>query len=259
MLACAKGNRHVVLLLCATLRKAGDVSTFAHDKKGKTALIHAATNGHAEAAGSVLDAVERAWLAGNLNWFTYLHHKDREGKTALDHAKANKHEKAIAQIEASHKKLLDDYSPGFHGTAVEKASEKGDLALLEKLLAAGASVQLGKGSARTALLRAAKAGHTPVVRRLLATFGKDAKARIAYVTQKTSYYVPLHEAASAGHLLVVQELLEAFGDDKDACRAHAEAVTFAGGENVQRTAMGHAENNGHQEIVTLLRKHGATK
>src|SRR5262249_6756653 len=273
MLACAKGNRKLVLLLCGAMRvNSTQDEIFAQDKQGQTALIHAAANGHAEVIDSVLIAVETAWEAGRQNWFAYLDHKDKESKTALDHARANKHDKAAHQIEAGFKKLLDDHSSGYDGTALEQACEKGNVPVVAGLIARGANVQLGKPKATTlpkaknpskgtALFRAAANGHTPVVRRLLATFGKDDESRIKYVCETTeSNETALHRAAEKGHLLIVQALLEAFGDDTALCAKHADAeARESDSRSSFSTPLAVAERKGHKEIVTLLRRHGATK
>ncbi len=222
MLACAKGNRRVVLLLGAKMRTTGIVEqTFTQDKAGQTALHHAALGGQAGVVESILVTVEAAWDDGKLNWFAFLDHKDKEGKTAIDLAKEKKHAAAEAALAAGMKALLNRPSKTYRATAVEESSERGDLALVERLLACGASVQTGflhkpGERAATALARAARRGHTAVVKRLLASFGDDQEKRVKYLREgegNDAWECAAWAAAMNGKSAALQAVLEGFGKD----------------------------------------------
>jgi cytochrome c2 len=85
-------------------------------------------------------------------------------------------------------------------------ARRGDLAALEKLLAAGAPIDAPDGSGATPLYLAAAEGHTDVVTRLLAA-GADAGRQVSGPFGSTG--TPIHVAARYGHLEVVRILLKA--------------------------------------------------
>ena len=107
--------------------------------------------------------------------------------------------------------LLVGASPPATDSADElrRAASAGDVAAVERLLAAGAPVDAANAYGATALLMAADRGRLEVVRLLL--------ARGADVDLKDSYYggSPVAAAAQRGHLEVVKLLLEKGASDLD--------------------------------------------
>ena len=86
------------------------------------------------------------------------------------------------------------------------AARRGDLAAVEKLLAAGAQVDATDGSGATPLYLAAGEGHAAVAARLLAA---GANPRHPASGPFGSTGTPIHVAARYGHLEVVRLLLKA--------------------------------------------------
>jgi cytohesin len=174
------------------------------------------------------------------------------------------------------------------------AAEEGHKKLVELLLAHGADLNASTSYDRTAAELAMSRGHTEIVKLLvskgadisplhLAIYLKDvAKARSliesgADVNRRTPYgTTPLDRAVIAGFKDIV-ELLIAKGanvnakDNWDwtplhsAVYGHKDIVELliAKGANVNarngggRTPLWYAQDEGHTEIVELLRKHGA--
>ncbi|MGH8706844.1 MAG: ankyrin repeat domain-containing protein [Burkholderiales bacterium] len=86
------------------------------------------------------------------------------------------------------------------------AARRGDLAAIDRLLAAGAKVDAIDGGGATPLYVAANEGHAAVVPRLLKA-GGDPRHRVMGFTGSTG--TPIHAATRQGHLSVVRVLLEA--------------------------------------------------
>jgi cytochrome c len=86
------------------------------------------------------------------------------------------------------------------------AARRGDLAAVERLLAAGAQVEATDGGGATPLYLAASEGHAAVVGRLLAA-GANPRRPVPGPFGSTG--TPLHAATRNGHLGVVRALLEA--------------------------------------------------
>ncbi|HJS38656.1 MAG TPA: ankyrin repeat domain-containing protein [Burkholderiales bacterium] len=121
------------------------------------------------------------------------------------------------------------------------AARRGDLAAVEKLLAAGARVDATDGGSATPLYLAAGEGHAAVVARLLAAGGNP---RHQALSSFGSTGTPIHAAARNGHLDVVRLLLEAgvdpnLPDDGVGPPLHA------------------ALRRGHTGVAKLLRSFGA--
>lgn len=89
--------------------------------------------------------------------------------------------------------------------SIIRASVKGDLAQVKKLVDEGADVNATDSSKRTALLEAAWGGHTDVVKYLV-----DCGASVNCV--EVSGYTPLMRAAEEGHTAVVTLLLKKNAD-----------------------------------------------
>lgn len=127
--------------------------------------------------------------------------------------------------------------------ALMDAAIRGEAAEVERLLAAGADATVWPHSGRTPLHNAAAFGHDRVVAILLIA-GADADATtlisVPSQTALISDVTPLHLAASYGQAAVVEELLAA-GADVHARRGDG------------TTALELAEENGHDEVIELLR------
>ncbi len=129
------------------------------------------------------------------------------------------------------------YAP-LHTTVV-----RGDIQAIEDLLAKGTDVNARDEDGYTALFIAALRGHKEVVELLLAK-GADINARLDVDAKGAGGWTSLH-AASRHDRKSVAQLLIAKGADVN-------AKTEKG-----QTALSLAKENGHTEIVELLRKHGA--
>jgi len=86
------------------------------------------------------------------------------------------------------------------------AARRGDLAAVERLLAAGAAVDATDGAGATPLYLAAGEGHAAVVVRLLSA-GANPQRQVSGPFGSTG--TPIHAAIRYGHLDVVRALLEA--------------------------------------------------
>ncbi|KAK1750001.1 ankyrin repeat-containing domain protein, partial [Echria macrotheca] len=128
-------------------------------------------------------------------------------------------------------------------TALQAASEDGRLAVVGRLLIAGADVNAGPAEShgRTALQAASGGGHLAVVERLLAA-GADINASPA-----ESYGLTALQAASeGGHITVVERLLTAGAD-----------VNAGPAESHGQTALQAASGGGHLAVVKRLLIRGA--
>ncbi|KAK4164976.1 ankyrin repeat-containing protein [Cladorrhinum sp. PSN259] len=126
-------------------------------------------------------------------------------------------------------------------TALQAASEGGHLAVIERLLTAGANVNADptKANGRTALQAASEGGHLAVVERLL-TAGANVNADPAWYGRTA-----LQAASEGGHLAVVERLLIA--------GANVNADPTRNG----RTALQAASEGGHLAVVERLLIAGA--
>ncbi len=131
--------------------------------------------------------------------------------------------------------LIKLLGPGGHGEAylVESAG-RGDVKLVEQLLAAGVAVDIETPDGETALRGAATAGRVEMVRYLVSR-GADPN-RAGGILSRT----PLMNAAEMGHREVVEVLLAAGADPT---RKDARG----------RTAVTIAESGGHADIAERLR------
>ena len=124
-------------------------------------------------------------------------------------------------------------------TQLFAAAQNGNLAEVNRLLAAGANIEAENVNKATPLYIAALKGHTAIVERLLAA-GANKEA------QDVNKHTPLFVAAFNGHTAIVERLLAA-GANKDA-------------ENVNKqTPLYIAALKGHTDIVERLLAAGANK
>lgn len=133
---------------------------------------------------------------------------------------------------------------GYYGqTALQAASQKGHLAVVETLLAAGAEANApgGNNGGRTAVVLASGAGHLNVVRRLV-----SAGADINRPPHRYSGRTALQAAAEGGHMEVFQWLLKQGAD-----------INAPAGKTGGRTALQAAASGGHAEIVEILIRQNA--
>ena len=119
-------------------------------------------------------------------------------------------------------------------TALIYAAERGTVDAAQALLSGGATVDAAKKDGGTALMAASHRGHLELVQALIA-------ARAALDKQNDEGATALMGAAQQGHALVVVALL----------RARADPSLRALG----RTALEWAREEGHQEVVAILRRH----
>ncbi|KAF8542006.1 ankyrin repeat-containing domain protein [Trichophaea hybrida] len=144
--------------------------------------------------------------------------------------------------------LIDEGKIDANGTdngwsILQLAAQVGHLAVVERLLQAGADVNTepSNSNGRTALWAAAKGGHHAVVDRLLQA-GADVNAKPSYDDGRTA----LQAAAGGGHQAVVERLLQA-GADVNAKPSYDDG----------RTALQAAAGGGHQAVVERLLQAGA--
>lgn len=124
-------------------------------------------------------------------------------------------------------------------TALHAAAGRGDLDIIDLLLAAGADLEARDHEGRTPLFLALRGGHGEAARRLL-----DAGADAALVSDAGD--TALLEAARSEDEALVRRLLEG-GSPVNAVRPEGRRVT----------ALMRAADQGHSPVVRLLLEHGA--
>jgi len=150
---------------------------------------------------------------------------------------------AQGDIELLDVLLEGGYSLQITSAALQTASGGGHSEIVERLLAAGANVNVGpaKDRGRTALQAAAGGGHLKVVERLLA-----AGANVNVGPAKYNGRTALQAAAEGGHLEVVERLLAA------GANVNSDPAKYNG-----RTALQAASEGGRLEVVEQLLAAGA--
>jgi len=274
-LAAEKGHKEVVELL---LEHGADVN--AKDTRNRTALLYPAEKGHKEVVELLLE--HGADVNAKDNWdCTPLHSAAEEGHKDIVELLITEGANVNARDRASR-------------TPLHYAAEKGHKKIVGLLLAHGADVNTGTYSNLTAADFAMREGHTEIVELLIskgadisplhfAIYMKDeGKARSlieggADVNKRTPYgTTPLHRAADSGFKDLANLLIDKGADvnAKDnwnwtplhyAAYGHKDIaeLLIAKGADVNardgggRTPLWYAEEEGHTEIVELLRKHRA--
>jgi len=128
---------------------------------------------------------------------------------------------------------VDMPSPKDGTTAITWAAYKGNLELIDALVAAGAGVDFADAQGAPPMKKAVERGHAQVVRRLI-----DAGARLDYCDDQSSMTL-LHLAAIYGHRSIVQSLLDKNAD-------------IGARDKLGRTPLYYACRYGHVGLVDLL-------
>jgi uncharacterized protein len=134
---------------------------------------------------------------------------------------------------------IETEDPGTGATPLVIAAYRGNVAVIEMLLSAGADVQRANRGGITPLMSAAQSGHAALIPILL-----EAGADLETLSTSAYHQNALHFAAQKGYREVVEALLSA-GANVDAL------------ENTHSTALMYAAYGGHTEVVEILLEHGA--
>lgn len=139
-------------------------------------------------------------------------------------------------------------SPLLNGmTALFLAAQAGHIAIVRRLIEAGADATIGRRDGTSCLFVAAKNGHTDVVAFLLSLPGLRAQLQEVYVERGYQYSgcTPVWVCAEKGHVDALQMLLEPASEMAD---AHARNVAGV-------TPLMVAADCGHYSAVQLLLQH----
>jgi ankyrin repeat protein len=135
---------------------------------------------------------------------------------------------------------IEARDPDTDATPLVIASFRGNIAVVEMLLAAGADVNSADRSGFTPLIGAAQFGHATLIP-ILVEAGADLEALSITDNQKAA----LHFAAKNGHAAVVEALLNAGADVNVLVKS------------THSTALMNAAYQGHMDVVKILLEHGA--
>ncbi|MFC1604811.1 ankyrin repeat domain-containing protein [Planctomycetota bacterium] len=245
----------------------------AENIRGETPLQFAADKGHKEVAelliakGAEVSSIHvaarigaSAQVATFLEEGTDINAKDALGQTALHHA-ARAGYKEIVELLLAHGADVNIGEDSYNRTAAEFAMNGGHDKIVELLISKGADIPP---------LHLALYAKDKSKARSLIEGGADVNKRTGYGTN------PLHRAVSAGYTGIVELLIDK-GADVNAkdnwswTPLHSSVyqgkdiveLLIAKGANLNardgngRTPLWYAQDDGHTEIVELLRKHGA--
>lgn len=164
---------------------------------------------------------------------------DREKVELLIHAIQSGNEEKVGEILDDNPKLANAEQDWVNKwTMLHDAAASGRLAITEQLLARGAKVNVSNAEGETPLHWAVRNGHTEIARMLL-EHRADPNTR-----EVRKHRTPLHEAAFRGRGEIARMLLERGADPN--------AVDAAG-----KTPLFYAQDDKHEDIVSLLRLYGA--
>ena len=227
--AAATGNIEWITALLVAAAPDLDVNAAGND--GRTALMRAAIEGHAETVallatvpGLDLDAVEG------------------DGYTALTMAARKGHTHTVAALLAV-PGLDGNTADGAGYTALHMSALEGHTGTIAVLLAAtpGLKLNMVDQEGDTALMTAASKGHTDTVMALVAAGHSDLEDRWIDLNAANPHgYTALIWAAIGGHIETVVALLAVPELDVNAAAGSYTALTLA-------------EREGHNEIASLLR------
>ena len=191
------------------------------DQYGKTPLIWAALEGHAEIAKELIGA------NADVNM------KDQYGETPLMWAAENGHAEIAKELIGANADVNVTSNGG--NTALIWAAKKGHVEIAKDLIGAKADVNVknNHGNTDTLLIWAAKNGHTEIAKELI-----DAKANLNVQNHDKKNALIL--AAKFGHTEIAKELIGANAD-----------VSMK--DHKGRTALKWANKRGHKAIANLIR------
>jgi ankyrin repeat protein len=182
---------------------------------------------------------------------------DENGFSAIHHASSNGHENIVA-ILLSAGVTIDDDTNNEGQTPLHMAVEHNHINVVSLLLSKGASFNLKDSSGNSPLHVAAKNGHKNIAELLISK-------GVTIDAMNNMNATPLHKAAYYGRKDVV-ELLLSNGADVNAktwmgVRASSIVEKIMGDINFRgkkpNTPLNLAINNGHKDVIEVLKKHGA--
>jgi cytohesin len=190
---------------------------------------------------------------------SYINADDENGFSAIHHASSNGHENIVA-ILLSAGVNIDDQTNNRGQTPLHMAVEHNHINVVSLLLSKGANFNLKDSSGNSPLHIAAENGYKNIAELLIS------KGAIIDATNNMNA-TPLHKAAYYGRRDIV-ELLLSNGADLNAktwmgFRASSIVEKITGDINFRgkkpNTPLNLAVNEGHKEVIEILKKHGASE